>query len=62
MTRRPFLCSFCALPTEAIAQRRDKRSRQMVNVCARHRDKTEPLTPRQRGIVARRMVQIAGGG
>ena len=60
MTRPP-RCDFCCA-AEGIARIRPKRLRRWVWACARHRDRTETLTARQRGIVARRMVEMAGGG
>ena len=63
MTRPP-LCSYCVLPTEGVKRIRCKRTREWIWVCAlrKHLGCVAPLTARQRGIVARRMVEMAGGG
>jgi hypothetical protein len=61
MTRRLPLCDFCVLPTPAVTQIRDKRRRRPVAVCAHHRDKTETLTTRQRGVVSEHLRRVAAG-
>lgn len=61
--KRSDRCEFCLSPQPPFRTVRDKRLGRMVVVCARptHRGR-EPLTPRQRETVARRLMRLAAGG
>jgi len=59
--KRSDRCEFCLSPQPPFRTVRDKRLGRMVVVCARHRDKTEKLTPRLRETAARRLMRLAAG-